>query len=286
MYRRDIKFAPLQHHDIAAAAALARTKHWNQTEQDWAVILQHSKSGSFGAFFGSTLIGTVTSLAYGDSLAWIGMMLVRADHRSRGIGRDLMRMVLDHCRASGIQSAKLDATRAGEALYASLGFNAELTIERWSTLVAAASGGEASCPIGDEMHRAIVSFDQAAFGVCRKGLLDSLLKNRCCEPVTALDTSQAPRGYGLARRGAAAFYLGPIAACSESVAVQILDSLIARLPSASVCVDYIVHAHSTPLALAERGFKLQRALSRMSYGKPHCAGTSRLLFASAGPEFG
>lgn len=286
MHRRDIKFAPLHHRDIVAAAALARTEQWNQTEQDWEVILQHSKAGSFGAFSGGTLIGTVTSLTYGDTLAWIGMMLVRVDHRRQGIGKALMRLVLDHCRESGIQSAKLDATPAGEPLYASLGFQTELTIQRWSTLDPASTDGASAHSTRDDTYRTIRGFDQEAFGVCRKDLLDSLIKNRCCEPVIALDPSRALAGYGLARRGANAFFLGPIAARSETIAVQILDGLVAQLPGAKLYVDYLAHAQSTPLALSERRFKLQRTLSRMSYGKTSCAGISRSIFASAGPEFG
>ena len=197
-----------------------------------------------------------------------------------------MRRVLNHCKECGIQSIKLDATPAGKPLYTSLGFKTEITIERWSAQDPAVLANKSVDLDVKNTRHSIDTFDREAFGACRRDLLDSLFKNRCCEPVLALDPSHALTGYGFARRGADAFYLGPIAASSESVAIGVLDGLIARLPSASIYVDYVRQADGTSAALTSRGFKLQRTLSRMSCGKASSAGISRLIFASAGPEFG
>ena len=72
--------------DLPAAVSLGAQEHWNQTESDWRRVLSLDRRGSFAASLRGRLIGTVTTVTYGADLAWIGMMLVDADHRRRGTG--------------------------------------------------------------------------------------------------------------------------------------------------------------------------------------------------------
>ncbi len=49
---------------------------------------------------------------------------VAPEHRHRGVARQLMLALLDHCRANGFPSISLHASDAGRPLYESLGFEA------------------------------------------------------------------------------------------------------------------------------------------------------------------
>ena len=113
------------------ALRLTEQSQWNQTERDWRRLLQLSPRGCFGAGLAGRLIGTVTTVAYGTELAWIGMMLVDPDNHHRGLGTRLMQKALEHLRADGVASIKLDATPAGRPLYESRGFRSEGLVERW-----------------------------------------------------------------------------------------------------------------------------------------------------------
>jgi predicted N-acetyltransferase YhbS len=288
MSRRDIELIPLNGRQLAAAAELARAEHWNQTLRDWETLLQHSPGGSFGALASGQLVGTVTSVSYDRGLAWIGMMLVHREYRGQGIGTRLMRRVLEHLEESGVESVKLDATPAGAPLYRAFGFESQLVIQRWSATNPCSQSlvSTVTTVAAEDPDPELTEFDRDAFGVDRKAILGLLFKNRCCEPARVFDASGKLAGYGLARRGADAIYLGPIVARQSEAAIEILDSLIARVPSGPLYVDYAAHTDDTPLALTQRGFMLQRALSRMGYGKRSAASTARLIYASAGPELG
>ena len=67
--------------------------------------------------------GTARLIAAGD-IAKIGRVAVMKAHRGTGLGRRIMRTVLDHARQAGFGSAQLDAQVTVLGFYESLGFRA------------------------------------------------------------------------------------------------------------------------------------------------------------------
>jgi hypothetical protein len=93
------------------------------------------------------------------------------------------------------------------------------------------------------------------------------------------------RGYALARRGSRAAYVGPVVAEEAGTAAFLLDDLLGRLDG-RVYVDLNTTFEGGARELAARGFIKQRELIRMRRGERIAAGTSRSVFAIAGPEVG
>src|SRR2546428_4453627 len=116
--------------DLRAADELRRLAGWNQTLEDWRRLLWLEPRGCFVAVQEGGVLGTVTTTTYGQALAWIGMMLVHAEHQRRGIGTRLMRQALEYLQGRGLKCVKLDATPAGRPLYEKLGFVPESTLTR------------------------------------------------------------------------------------------------------------------------------------------------------------
>src|SRR2546427_6414093 len=94
--------------DLSAADRLREIAGWNQTLDDWRLLFALEPEGCFVAVRDGEVIGTVTTTMYGQTLAWIGMMLVHPDHRRCGVGTGLMRGALEHLQASGVRSVRLD----------------------------------------------------------------------------------------------------------------------------------------------------------------------------------
>jgi predicted N-acetyltransferase YhbS len=278
---------PLRVHDLPEAACLSRSEHWNQTEADWARVLRHSCGHAFAAQRGGELAGTVTAVPYQTSVAWIGMMLVRREHRGCGIGRRLMQTVLESLHDARVRTVKLDATPAGQPLYASLGFAAEAIVHRMECILpAAAETARLTAPLPQTSPAVIADFDCKNFGADRRALLGELLRSDGIAQATAASGEGGVlRGFGLAREGARAAYLGPILAKDNAAALQVLDLLLARLAGRKVCLD-LVHSETRNALLAARGFAPQRTLTRMSHGARSDAGLRDTVFASAGPELG
>ena len=55
--------------------------------------------------------------------AHIMNVYVREEYRRRGIAREMMEILLDEAKKSGVTQITLDATESGRPLYKSLGFN-------------------------------------------------------------------------------------------------------------------------------------------------------------------
>ena len=274
----------LQEPDLAGALELESRERWNQTLADWKRMLRLDPGGAFAALDGNSLVGTVTTTTYGSDLAWIGMMMVAAPWRGRGIGKRLMGAALGYCVARSVASVKLDATPAGRPLYESLGFVAEGSLERWQGTVQ--GGGEATAERFDaSLLPQLRDFDRRAFGADRGELLGSLIAEAAVPPVVEVAAPGSLRGYALARQGTNATYVGPIVALDERDARRLLGRLLGRL-CGPVCLDVPVRSGGLTDLLRERGFEMQRELTRMCRGTATAAGLSGSIYAIAGPESG
>ena len=280
------RFGPLKESDLWSALRLQARAQWNQTEQDWRRVMELDPGGSFAAFDGGNVVGTTTTAAYGNDLAWIGMVIVGEEYRRRGIATRLMRSALDRLRGAGVSTIKLDATPDGRSLYESLGFIPESLIERWECGSVAGSATDA-LKLDDRFRDNVFALDRLAFGADRSRLLRLLLDDACCHPLVSIDPANGNvRGYALARRGAKAFYVGPLIAVDEMVAAALLDAMLDQLAGRKVYIDLNAGFAGGRSVLAARRFAKQRDLTRMRYGSASTVDTSNLVFAIAGPELG
>ena len=116
--------------DVPAADELRQLAGWNQTPSDWNRLLRLEPQGCFVAVENGRVDGTVTTTTYGQTLGWIGMMLVHPNHRRQGIATLLMREALAYLQNTKVRCIKLDATPEGRLVYEKLGFAAEWTLTR------------------------------------------------------------------------------------------------------------------------------------------------------------
>jgi len=276
---------PLITDDIPDALALTRQAGWNQTGNDWQRLLTLSPNGCFAAIADSRLAGAVSTIAYGKRLAWVGMMLVDPGYRRRGIGKELMSTALNYLHHAGIGTVMLDATPDGRPLYDLFGFECRSVIERWERPPVSSHGQNIRRPI-EPWRRQILALDREAFGADRSILLDSLSNDSYDGPFIAVDSDRIVQGYAFARIGSRAAYLGPVVARSTVAGLRILDDALRPIAGRDVYIDVNTDFGIGAEALEERGFRMQRSLTRMRYGKPFKAGGSNLLMAIAGPELG
>ena len=285
MTETDVAIQTLSVTDIDAAFALSAAEGWNQTPADWRRLVELEPDGCFAIRDEGKLVGTVTTTTYADTLAWIGMMIVRNDRRRQGIGVTLMRQALDYLRRRGISTVKLDATPAGQPLYESLGFVAEVEVERWQGIAPPTASPNATTSLGASRQQ-LIELDADAYGVDRSRLIASLADDCAIVPTTVGDKNANAAGFVLARRGRAATYVGPIVASSSHDAEQLLEAALNQLAETEVCLDLHRGGHLTSTLLEARGLSRRRALVRMRYGTPNAAATDASICASAGPEYG
>jgi GNAT superfamily N-acetyltransferase len=264
---------PLTSTDIPAALKLCSLAGWNQTAEDWSCLLELAGDGCFGIRVGNILAATTTLFCYGNSLAWIGMVLTHPGFRRQGLAGRLVQHVVARADKIGIPTLKLDATEMGEPLYRNFGFVPEQPVERWSRPAKPVAGLYLTCS-----HDLFswTKTDAFVFGANRSGLLRALLKRGEC---------YVSRGYLLTRAGKNNSYLGPCLAEDTGSARELIEVALRANSQQGWCWD-LLPANGDALALAtEFGFAQQRRLQRMSRGK-ELRGKEELIYAIAGFEFG
>ena len=92
----------LRRPDLADLMRLKESAGWNQTAEDWERLLELEPEGCFGLERDGAVVASSTALAYGQELAWIGMVLTLPEHRGLGYARRMMECALRFAESRGV----------------------------------------------------------------------------------------------------------------------------------------------------------------------------------------
>jgi hypothetical protein len=276
-----LPLAPLTEADIAGCMALSTEAGWNQTADDWALFTRH------GAVFGlpdenGRPVGTGAILPYGQTFAWISMVLVTASRRRARVGTGILEACCAELARRGLVPV-LDATPAGERVYRPLGFEPVFTLSRWQ---GHGDGGGVELPAGirsmAETDLAVVAaLDAAAFGARRRFLVQNFYHRA---PQFAFVTANVD-AFVLARPGRIATQIGPLVAADERSTAALLATALGSV-TGPVFLDLCDRWEKITRYLERRKFSVQRPYLRMALRRRIPFGDVERSFVVAGPEFG
>jgi GNAT superfamily N-acetyltransferase len=260
--------------DLSAATDLSTLAGWNQTPEDWQMLLELEPEGCFGTEIEGRIVATTTLLCHGRRLAWVGMVLTHPQFRRRGLARQLIACALERARSLGIQTVKLDATEKGRPLYESFGFRVEQAVERWVQQGRTVTESESANALPSRFVRTI---DMEACGYDRTKLLGSLSAR---SQILSMKSA-----YLFCRPGRVRRYAGPGVARESEAAMHLITHAIASSPGAGWFWDLLPrNRHALKLA-KDLGFVPQRLLTRMVLGS-ELRGREDWIYAVAGFELG
>lgn len=262
--------------DIPAALELSAGAGWNQTADDWCMLVELAPEGCFAIEVEGELASTTTLLCYGTRLAWIGMVLTKNVFRGRGFAKRLLAHALALADRIGIGTVKLDATDQGQPLYEKLGFRCEQAVERWRR------GNSAAMPRSPNAcslstNRNWQAADGRAFGTDRSALLEKL----------ALRTPPISRAnaYLLTRGGRSTKYLGPCVAENPEAARGVIEHALRNQVPGEWSWDLLPRNTNAVAIAQDLDFAPKRYLMRMVRGKD-LRGREDWVYAIAGFELG
>lgn len=263
---------PLRSQDLPAAVRLSTQAGWNQTYDDWTMLLDLAPEGCLAIEMDGKLASTTTLFCYERKLAWIGMVLTDPAYRRQGLARKLFEECLKRADRMGIETLKLDATDQGQPLYEKFGFRCEQDIERWSL------PGNGTLPIVSsiDLDASLTKIDASYFLADRSSLLTRLASRG--------SVHKTADAYLLARAGRLSAYLGPCVSKNVEGARQTIIKLIKDSSCAWMWDLFPQNRDATELA-AELGFTRQRQLKRMFRGQDSPTSTNA-IYAIAGFELG
>jgi GNAT superfamily N-acetyltransferase len=285
--------------DLAACTDLAVEAGWNQTERDWALMLEIGAGvGLHDAQRGGRLVASAIALPYDAAtrqsrpIGFISMVLVTPAWRRRGLATWLAERCVRALERLGCLPT-LDATPAGEEVYRKLGFAGGVRLDRWRAERHAPGGAIERVPLPTdiELDKAsdiapLVALDARAFGAARRRVLEGLQARRA-DLAWVARRAGAPVGFVLGRDGRTATHIGPVVADDAVIAAALLAQALHHVEGAAI-VDLLRGRAALAGMLADAGFACVRAFTRMDRGRADRDDAARAatLFAVAGPELG
>ena len=232
--------------DLALALDWAAAEGWNPGLHDAHCFYAADGQGFFLGELNGHPIGCVSAVRYGSGFGFLGLYIVKAEYRGRGLGLELWRAALDHL---GDRVAGLDGVVAQQENYRKSGFRLAFRNIRQR----GAGGGAAPAGLTDLLTvpiDEIVRYDGSAFPAPREEFLKSWIRQ---PQAVALGARQGKslKGYGVLRACRQGFKIGPLFADDERTAERLFAGLLARAPGAPVFLD-TPEANPAALALAAR----------------------------------
>ena len=286
-YNQSFTIRPMKTDDLGQALGLSNSEGWNQTENDWKLLLENPLNTCIAAEYNSQVIGTATALNHSGKVAWIGMVLVDKSFRGQGIGKMLLKNIIDALK--DIDSIKLDATPAGLPLYRKLGFIEEYIIYRMINPSLQNSKNRTfkyePVYISQADFKEVLKLDKSIFGTSRTYLLNALLSNYPGKAYL-IKRDKKPDGYIFGREGVRFNYIGPVIADSDdSVRILVLKAF-ESLDQQPVAIDILQDKEEIIKWLESMGFAKQRHFIRMYLRSNAYHGSVKNYYFISGPEFG
>jgi Acetyltransferase (GNAT) domain/Acetyltransferase (GNAT) family len=232
--------------DLALALESAAAEGWNPGLHDAHCFYAADPEGFFLAELDGAPIGCVSAVRYGSGFGFLGLYIVKLEHRGHGFGLKLWRSGLDHL---GDRVIGLDGVVAQQENYRKSGFRLAFRNIRQKIR----GGGAAPSGLTDLAAipiEEILRYDETAFPASRAEFLKSWIGQAQAVALGVVD-GQRLKGCGVLRACREGFKIGPLFADDEETADRLFAGLIARAPGAPVFLD-TPDANPGAVALASR----------------------------------
>lgn len=282
-----LDFRDMTEADLEDGLRLSRASGWNQTIEDWRLLLSLGP----GLFRVATAEGRVVAsggaVRYGDALAWICMILVDPARRGHGIGTRIFDDVLERtealARAGGLRVVGLDATPAGRGIYVQRGFQDAGGLVRMRKGSGLESCPAAVRPLALQDLDAVLARDREVFGADRGAVLRWAFS--AAPDLAWIASAAGTTAYCFGRHGDHSDQVGPVVADDPALARDLVSACLSRPRGRPLIVD----ARAEPAWLATlsgMGFQEQRPFTRMYRGDARPAAQPAPEPVVFGPEFG
>jgi GNAT superfamily N-acetyltransferase len=272
--------------DMSELMRLKEEAGWNQTQEDWTVLIEYKNSINLVALIDKRIAGTITAISYDNKVVWIGMVIVDKKYRGRGISKKLLNEAVRSFKDG--TAIKLDATPAGKRVYEKLGFVTERRIVRmvcadkkqppaFSEELSAVQARPEDLPF-------IIQRDETIFGANRQGLINYLFNNKP-DLAWVIKKNGTITSFCLGRKGTNYTQIGPLYAASDLEAKVLITNALNEVKNSKVVVDSGMDKKEWGAFLVKIGFKEQRDFERMYLKRNPFPGIVEKQYLIAGPEF-
>ena len=211
--------------------SLSQKAGWNQTIDDLKLLAAQNPQGNLLGVADidgvSKPLGSGMVLNVGESLAWLGMILVHPEHRRQGIASAIMEQCIEVARLAMDNSiVGLDATPAGLQVYKNIGFQKSYKIWRCQLQTEATIQIDTSIEVIRNISMYKYTDMLRDMNLHTKFIGLSVIQKMHPEGVWVAQAKGKPIGMVLTRPGRIKPFIGPLLAASPGAARTLLDHVL------------------------------------------------------------
>ncbi|WP_405999755.1 GNAT family N-acetyltransferase [Streptomyces sp. NBC_00829] len=263
--------------DLVSCSNLSEDRGWPREEHKWGLLLTAGTGYGIDDPAGKGLVTACVVTPYGSGLAAIGMMLVAERFSRQGIGRRLMKHVLEE---AGDTPLTLHATPYGQPLYKELGFadigRAEMVRGCLRAPEADTSTTVTTRPATAEDLQAVLRLDAEAFGLDRTHMITRL--PAFADHFRVAEEDGVLTGYAAAWPNMETHVVGPLIARDTETAKALISSLSAETDR-PLRTDIDVRHEELIAWVKEHGLETIAFNAVMTHGIPDLPGDWTRRFA-------
>jgi hypothetical protein len=247
----------------------AAAEGWNPGLADADAFWAADPEGFLIGLLGDEPVSTIAVVRYDDSFGFLGLYIVRPEHRGKGYGLAIWQAGMARLEGCNVG---LNGVLAQEANYGRSGFTLAYPNTRY--------GGQVSAPAPDDLrlvpaHRVpfaqLTRYDRGCFPASREPFLRAWL-DPDKQMGRAFVEGGRLLGYGVTRPGREGFKIGPLFADRADVAEALFRSLAVEAQGSVICID-VPAVNRAAVAMVERHglqpvFETARMYTRGDPGPP------------------
>ena len=260
----------LRERDTDFAYEMTVREQWNVSKSDIKCMFSYEPNGCFIAEVKGLPAAHVFTVNYGN-VGWVGLLIVKAEYRKKGIATLLTKKAIDYLVHCGVETVKLEAVPEIADLYRKLGFLDEYDSLRFMGKSRATVSIQSDSATSFEKERIseIAEFDAAYFGADRTRVLMSLYQENPDLCFASYDGSKIV-GYIMCRKAEKGYNVGPFVCNPEEsqTARGLLAKCMQKLGSKKNMYLGVPAVNKGAVEiLQEFGFEQYSKSIRMHFGK-------------------
>jgi len=245
----------------------AAAEGWNPGRHDAEIFWNTDPEGFVAAELGGELVGGGSIVSYAGHFGFMGFFIVRPDHRSRGLGRQLWyhRRNLLISRLQPPAVIGMDGVFDMQDFYSRGGFVLHNRDLRFEGIAAAGPAPETVVELKEVPLAELCSYDSAHFPCSREQFLKAWIDQPDSCALGVIEDDRL-KGYGVIRPCRRGLKIGPLFAADGEIAERLFRGLEDFAPGEPIFLD-VPENNRQAMALAQRHAMTEVfGCARMYYG--------------------